>query len=108
LKDEIGLNYLKNVSRGLYMNLLKCYNQMMSLDAQVRGYFWDIDPESAIPKKHPKYYMTRILEEGDKQAVSWLFRMFGKNEVRKLLPSLRLSEKSTNYWQHYFYNSSEK
>jgi hypothetical protein len=80
----------------------------MSLSTEIRGYFWDIDPEKATPKKHPKYYMTRILEEGNKKAVSWLFRMFGKNKVKSRLSSLRLSERSNNYWQHYFSNSSAK
>jgi len=80
----------------------------MSLSAHIRGYFWDINPDTASPKKHPKYYMTRILEAGDKKAINWLLRMFGKNKVKKLLPTLRLSDRSTNYWRYYFSNLSEK
>ena len=77
----------------------------MSLSPQISGYFWDIDPESANPKNHPKYYMSRILEVGNKKAVNWLFRRFGKNKVKRFLPTLRLSERSTNYWNHYFSKS---
>jgi hypothetical protein len=77
----------------------------MSLSPQISRYFWDIDPDNANPKKHPRYYMNRILEVGDKKAVNWLFRMFGRDKVKKLLPTLHLSERSTNYWHHYFSKS---
>jgi hypothetical protein len=77
----------------------------MSLSPQISRYFWDIDPDSANPKKHPKYYMSRILDVGNKKAVNWLFRVFGKDKVKELLPTLRLSERSTNYWHHYFSKS---
>ena len=86
----------------LYERHQECYNQSMSLSTQIRGYFWDIDTESASPKKHPRYYMTRILEEGNRQAVEWLFRTFGKSKVRTTFPSLRLSDRSKNYWRYYF------
>jgi hypothetical protein len=77
----------------------------MSLSKNVSGYFWDINTDKANPKKHPKYYMSRILEVGDRKAVNWLFSIFGKNKIKKLLPTLRLSERSTNYWHHYFSKS---
>lgn len=91
----------------LYERVLECYNQSMSLSTHIRRYFWDIDPDSGSPKKHPRYYITRILEEGDWQAVNWLLRMFGKNKIKYLLPTLRLSDRSANYWRYYF-NRSEK
>jgi hypothetical protein len=102
----------RSLSAGRFLSLSempsKCYNQSMSLSTQIRGYFWDINPDTASPKKHPRYYITRILEEGNKRAVHWLFRMFGKSKVMNLLPTLRLSDKSANYWRYYFSNSSEK
>ena len=74
----------------------------MSLATHIRGYFWDIDPQTANPKKHPRYYMTRILEQGNERAVNWLFEIFGTSKVKTMLPILRLSERSKNYWQHYY------
>ena len=74
----------------------------MSLNTYIRGYFWDIDPVKALPKKYSKYYMTRILEYGNKKAVTWLFRVYGKKKIKEMLPILTLSDRSANYWNYYF------
>lgn len=79
----------------------------MTLSPHIRQYFWDIDPENATPGKHTRYYAARILELGDREAVDWLFKLFGKEKIGELLPGLRLSERSANYWRIYF-NLSEK
>lgn len=42
----------------------------------MKRYFWDIDTDKSNPKQHPEYYMTRILEVGNRKAVDWLFRVF--------------------------------
>lgn len=80
----------------------------MVLNTHIKTFFWDIDPKKALPKKHPRYYATRILEMGDRQAVNWLFRLFGKKKIEELLPTLKLSARSANYWRHYFINQGEK
>jgi len=74
----------------------------MGLSSYVGRYFWDIDTKAASPTKHPRYYATRILEKGDVKAVRWLFRVIGKNRVKELLPTLKLSARSANFWRHYF------
>ena len=79
----------------------------MTLSTHIRKYFWDVNADNASPQKHSKYYMTRILELGDWQVVKWLFDLFGKNKVKNLLPTLRLSNRSANYWHYYFSNLSE-
>ena len=89
-----------------FLDASQMLQSSMSLDTNIRRYFWDIDPDNADPKKHPKYYVSRILEFGNKKAINWLFRMFGRDKVKKLLPTLRLSERSTNYW-HYYFSKSE-
>ncbi len=86
----------------LYERDQKCYNHSMSLSTHVSGYFWDINTDTATPRKHPRYYVSRILEEGNRKAVNWLFRLFGKSKVKRLFPTLRLSERSRNYWRYYF------
>ena len=74
----------------------------MSLIGYMRIYFWDINPDTASPKKHPRFYMQRILEYGDKKAVNWLFRIYGKRKIKEVLPTLKLSDRSANYWHYYF------
>lgn len=74
----------------------------MEIDKNIQGYFWDINPDTASPKDHPRYYMTRILEMGNRKAVEWLFRVFGKPKIKQTLPKLRLSPRSANYWRYYF------
>ena len=74
----------------------------MGLANPIRNYFWDINTNTASPRKHPRYYMTRILEIGNKRAVKWLFRVFGKKRISEALPMLKLSDRSANYWRYYF------
>ena len=74
----------------------------MGMIRYIQKYFWDIDPKKAAPKKHPRYYSARILEKGDKRAVDWLFRVFGKKRVKRMLPGIKLSPKSANYWRRVF------
>lgn len=64
----------------------------------VRKYFWDINPQKARPKSYPEYYIKRILELGDKKALNWLKRVFGKKKIQKVARKVRLSPKSANYW----------
>ena len=75
----------------------------MTLSPAIRKYFWDINPQQATPAKYPHYYMTRILEKGDTAAVDWLLAEYGQDQIKMLLPSLKLSPKSANYWRHYFH-----
>jgi hypothetical protein len=74
----------------------------MGLPDPISNYFWDINTDTASPRKHPRYYMTRILEIGNKRAIRWLLRVFGRKKIREVLPTLRLSSRSANYWHYYF------
>jgi hypothetical protein len=78
----------------------------MVLPRYIKKYFWDIDTNKAEPNSHKKYYVTRILDKGDKKAVSWLFKIFGKDEIKRNIELSRLSPRSANYWSRYF--SGEK
>lgn len=74
------------------------YNLLMSLAPYIQKYFWDINISKAQPKKHPEYYIERILEQGDKRAFLWAKRVFGIKKIKKVAKGARLSPRSKNYW----------
>jgi len=71
----------------------------MSVASYVQKYFWEIDPAKARPKSHPEYYIKRILEFGDRKAISWLKTVFGKKKIKQIAEKTHLSPKSQNYWR---------
>lgn len=74
----------------------------MSVASYIKKYFWDIDTKNARPKSHPEFYIKRILEFGDKKAVSWLKSVYGVKKVTRISKRTNLSSKSKNYWSHIF------
>lgn len=68
------------------------------LAAYIQKYFWDINPKKARPKKHPEYYIGRILEYGNEKAIEWLKFVFGKEKIKSAAQKARISKKSKNYW----------
>ncbi len=71
----------------------------MPVAPYIRKYFWDIDPARASPKKHPEYYITRILEYGDDKAVKWLMLVYGKRKIKSVVKKGKLSPKSLTFWK---------
>ncbi len=75
----------------------------MKLPAKLALYFWDVSLNEIDLEKHKKFIITRILNEGDHQAVAWLFDTYDKETIKKALLSARnLSVKTTRCWQNYF------
>jgi len=68
---------------------------------QVTKYFWGDNLDELSWKKHRKYIIQTILDKGDMSAVEWLFNRADKNELAQMLPSLKLGQLSTNFWQVY-------
>ena len=61
--------------------------------------FWDIRLEQFDPRAYPDYTILRVLEYGDRDAVSWLKETFSAEEIRRVLRTeRRLSRKSANFW----------
>ncbi|MDO8452469.1 MAG: hypothetical protein Q7S79_01830 [bacterium] len=71
----------------------------MAIPTFLQKYFWDINSKNMDPKKYPKYVMERILELGDKKAVTWLRKTFGDKKIKSSLTNIKLSSKSKNYWK---------
>lgn len=65
----------------------------------LKKYFWDVDFEKINLKKSQAYIIKRLLEYGDEKAIKWMWRNFGKTEVRNVLSNSRgFSVRSVNFW----------
>jgi hypothetical protein len=61
--------------------------------------FWDTDPTHLDLKENKEYIIERTLELGDDQAVKWLFSIYPRHDIERVLAkSRRISRKSSNYW----------
>lgn len=45
--------------------------------------------------------MNTLLEKGDLKALRWLFSTIKPTEVKSILPSLKLTKNSENFWKIY-------
>lgn len=73
----------------------------MNLPSSVSKYFWGDHLQELDLQKHQKYIAQTLLEKGDSAATHWLFTQIPKVEVKLLLPQLKLSKKSANFWSLY-------
>lgn len=63
------------------------------------AFFWDVRAVDFDYKAYPEYTISRILELGNVEAVSWMQQIFTQPEITKVLRSEhRLSAKSATYW----------
>ena len=61
--------------------------------------FWDTNLDNFDPTDFPEYTITRVLEYGDRDAVSWLRQTFSQAQIVKVVRTeRRLSRKSANFW----------
>ncbi len=68
---------------------------------QVTKYFWGDDLSQLNWLHHKKYIIQTLLEKGDADSIAWLFQQSDKKEIKNMLPSLKLSQKSANFWNIY-------
>jgi hypothetical protein len=73
-----------------------------TLPSQIKKYFWGDNLEELTWSKHQKYIIQTLLDKGDEKALKWLFTKVTRDEIQKMLPSLKLQSKSANFWQIYF------
>lgn len=62
--------------------------------------FWDTNPKNIDLDKNARYVIERVLEFGRLNEVSWLFKQYSKEAIKKVmdLPRVQLSPKSKNLW----------
>jgi len=71
------------------------------LPEYITKYFWGDNLEELSLKNNYKYILQTILEKGDQIAVHWMFQNFSPNQIKKDIHTLKLSSKSTNFWNIY-------
>ena len=80
------------------------YNNGMEkhvIPSSLQHYFWGDDLIKLNLKDHETYIVQTLLENGDTNALKWLFSVVNKQKIHHVLSSLRLSKKSSNFWQIY-------
>ena len=80
------------------------YNYSMNnqvLPTYVTQYFWGDDLKQLDIDKNKKYIIQVLLEMGNSDALHWLFSTVDKQTVKKVLPTLKLSKKSSQFWNIY-------
>ncbi|OGJ15678.1 MAG: hypothetical protein A2632_00645 [Candidatus Pacebacteria bacterium RIFCSPHIGHO2_01_FULL_46_16] len=71
------------------------------IPTQVKQYFWGDNLEQLSWDNHRDYIIQTILEKGDSVAAKWVLQKTKQNELLSLIPKLKLSEKSRNFWLVY-------
>jgi hypothetical protein len=74
----------------------------MKLPTFLEKYFWDVNLENLDLQKHSFFIISRLLEFGDKKAISWLFKNFSKKAIKNSLKKAKISPKSLNFWCLFF------
>jgi len=66
-----------------------------------KKYFWGDNLKELSWPKHKKYIIQTLLEKGNTSSLQWLFTQVTRQEVKQLLPYLRLQRRSRNFWNIY-------
>jgi hypothetical protein len=74
---------------------------LSTLPVFTQKYFWGDDLAQLNWNDHKKYITQILLDKGDVDTISWLFTQISKNDLKKVIPELKLSDKSRNFWETY-------
>lgn len=69
---------------------------------QIIKFFWGDNKTKLSFKNNKKYIIQTLLEKGDVNDVKWLFSHLNSLDIKSILPSLKLSNKSANFWKSFF------
>ena len=72
-----------------------------TLPDTVTKYFWGDNLDDLRWPEHKAYVSGVLLDRGDRESLHWLFSRVAKEEIRSMLPSLRMRDKSRNFWNIY-------
>ena len=71
------------------------------LPSFLHKYFWGDTISELDVNKNKKYIVQTLLEKGNIDALHWLLSTIDKKTIKDLLSTMRLSKKSTNFWNIY-------
>ncbi len=75
----------------------------MTIPDYIEVYFWDIALDELDCDKHHLFIISRILNEGNDQALAWLFNQYDRDTIKNAVKKSRsLSLKTIRCWQNYF------
>lgn len=69
------------------------------LPACLKRFFWDVPFSSVSVDAHGDFILARLLEEGDRSALRWLFRVYPRNRVVNFLKGRGAAVLSKRAWQ---------
>ena len=72
-----------------------------ALPEEITRYFWGDNLSDLNWENHQNYITQTLLERGSLTSLRWLFQHTSKNTLKQLLPTLKLSAKSANFWSIY-------
>jgi hypothetical protein len=78
-----------------------------SIPKSVTRYFWDVDIKKLNPSQNPLFVIQRLLDKGDKEAVSWVLGYYDKNTIKKTFTTLRDFKPKVGYFWKLFLNIPE-
>ncbi len=64
-------------------------------------YFWDIEPEKLDTQRYRYEVIRRVLEYGNIEALSWLFKHYKKPSLKIALKGRDLSPRTRTFWSCY-------
>lgn len=57
--------------------------------------FWDVDPKTLHTQKHATYIIERILDFGTDREVQWLWRIYPRPTIRRVVKTSRVLHPKT-------------
>lgn len=76
---------------------------MQSLPENIKNYLWDVNFDNVSIQDHSRFIIERVLEYGDKEAITWLNQTYSKDEIVQVLKvSKRISAKSGTFFALYY------
>lgn len=69
-----------------------------ALPPQAKKYFWGDDLDQLNWDDHKQYIAQTLLNKGDTKSISWLLQTAGSEQIKNMLPQLKLEPKSKNFW----------
>lgn len=73
----------------------------MNLPVTLKKYFWGDDLDDIKWPDHKKYIAQTLLDKGNENAINWLFNRISKLQLKKMVPRLKMSKRSSNFWKIY-------
>lgn len=71
----------------------------------IQPFLWSYDVAKMDIQRNKKRIILNILNLGDSKSVKWLFEVYKKEEIKKVIEDSSLGEwnkKSLNFWQLFF------